>query len=115
MTCKNWNESFTEQDAREIYSDIINPQLTKLDLKVKSAKRDLLKLSYRKGLAWTATISFGIYSGFIPSNLAAAATALGFSKVAADFLEMAMNKSDSEDNIRNDDMYFLWKVRQLSK
>lgn len=114
-TCKNWNGSFTDQNAKEIYSDIIRPQLAKLDMKVKTAKKDLVKSSYRKGLAWTATISFGIYSGFIPSNLAAAATVLGFSKVAADFLETAMNKADSEDNIRNEDMYFLWKVRQLKK
>ena len=113
--CKGWNESFTDQNATEIYSDIIMPQLARLDLKVKSAKRDLVKTSYRKSLAWVATLSFGIYSGFIPSNLAAAATALGFTKVAADFLEMAMNKGDIEESIRNDDMYFLWKVRQLKK
>jgi hypothetical protein len=108
-------DSFSERFAKGIYSDIISPQLAKLDLKVTSAKRDLVKSSRRKTLAWAGAISFGIYAGFMPTELAAAATALGLSKIVADLLETVMIKSDGMEAIRNEEMYFLWKVRQLSK
>ena len=60
-------------------------------------------------------ISFGIYSGFIPADLIAAAKLLGMGKVAADFLKSAMERADTTASIREEEMYFLWRVRQAAK
>lgn len=115
VECKSYERGFSERIAKEIYSDIIFPKLTKLDLKMKKAKRDLIKSTGRKTLAWVGAISLGIYSGFLSTELAKAASALGLTKIVADLLETTMIKSDTAETIRNDEMYFLWKVRQLSK
>lgn len=112
---KKSGEQFTAATAKEIFSDIISPQMARLDQKIGAAKRDLVKSTRRKALGWAGALSFGIYSGFIPAELAAAATALGLSKVVADILEMAMTKSDKQETIKNEEMYFLWRVRQLSR
>lgn len=109
------SSQFTEQTAKEIYSDIVAPQLAKLDLKISSAKRDLVKSTTRKTIGWIGSISFGIYTGFIPTELASLASGLGLAKVGAELLELSMNKSDTEESIRNEGMYFLWKVRKLEK
>ncbi len=104
----------TERDARTIYSDLIAPQLSRLDARVKQGQRGLIKMSRRKAIAWSAAISFGAYTGLGPAGLAAAAAALGLTKILAEFAEKAMSQSDTEESIAHEDMYFLWKVRQLS-
>jgi hypothetical protein len=106
---------FTEATAKEIYCDVLAPQLAKLDLKIGVAKKDLIKSTRRKVIGWAGAISFGIYAGFIPSELATAASALGLTKVLADFIEMTTTKSDITDSIKSDEMYFLWQVRQVKK
>jgi hypothetical protein len=68
---------FGEADARALYSDVLQPRIAELDLKVRKARRSLIKGSMRDVLAWTGAIAFGIYAGFVPEGLAAAATALG--------------------------------------
>lgn len=105
-------DEFTEKDAKQIYQDIIEPQLAILDRKIKIAHKSLIKGTIQKVLSWTGAISFGLYSGFLPSGLTAAASALGLTKILADFTESFMNKKDVELMIRDQDMYFLWKVRR---
>ena len=105
----------TKSVAQEIYFDIIAPKLAILDRRVEIAKKDLIKSGSRKLIGWVGAISFGVYLGYLNSDLIKMATALGLTKVIADFTEMLMNKSDSEQEIQNNDMYFLWKVQQLRK
>jgi hypothetical protein len=60
------------------------------------------------------SFSAGFYFGFVESSLIAAANALGLTKVAAD-LAYGMMASSGEDSIRNENMYFLWKIRQRAE
>lgn len=105
----------TERDARSIYSDVIAPGLSRLDGAMKSARRDLLKDLGRSMGGWVAAISFGMYTGLLPDQLALAAKALGLVKVLADGVGTAVKAASAEDTIRKDDLYFLWKVRQFSR
>jgi hypothetical protein len=109
------NANFSAKDAQALYLDVIAPRLSALDQKVTTAKRTLVKETVHDALAWTGAISFGVYAGFIPSDLIAAAGVLGMGKVVADFLRSTMSRMNSADKIRSEDMYFLWKVRQLNK
>ncbi|MGA2468275.1 MAG: hypothetical protein ABSH06_28515 [Thermodesulfobacteriota bacterium] len=106
---------FTEREAQAIYADIIEPSLAKLDMKLKSAKRSLLKEESRRILSWVGAISFGIYAGFVPSDLVMAAKALGLTKVVAEIVGSAMKLGEIDGDIRKEEVYFLWKVRELSK
>jgi hypothetical protein len=112
---KKTSSNFSEVDAKALYSDVIEPKLVRLDQKVKAAKRSFLKESARETAAWVGAISFGIYTGFIPSDLIAAAKLLGMTKVVADFIKSTMTRTDIKESIRNEDLYFLWKVREASK
>ena len=104
--------TFRERDAQQLYSDVIEPNLARLDAGIVAAKRGLRKSVRRNILGWTAALSFGVYAGFVSKDLAAIAGALGLTKVIADLANLAMTKSDGEEAIRSEEMYFLWKMRK---
>ncbi|MBZ5612527.1 MAG: hypothetical protein LAO23_00860 [Acidobacteriia bacterium] len=106
---------FTERDARLLYSEVIAPRLASLELRIKSAKRDLITSAYRPIVGWVGAMSFGIYSGLIPAQLAGLATAVGFTQAASNILQKAMALGDCEQQARTNDLYFLWKVQRKAK
>lgn len=109
------NTEITVRHAKAIYGDIIQPQLSRLDAKVNSAKRKLIKQTFAEVEGWAAAISIGLYAGLLPSGMAAAATALGLTKVFAELTQKVLANREYEEEIRQDQMYFLWKVKELSK
>jgi len=106
---------FTERDARAIYSDVMAPELARLDRAVKTARRDVVKDTARSVGGWSAAISFGMYTGLLPAQLLLAAKALGLTKVLADIGGAAGKLISREDAIQKEDLFFLWKVRKLSQ
>jgi hypothetical protein len=106
---------FTERDARAIYSDVMAPGLAKLDRAVKDSKRDVIKETARSIGGWSAAITFGMYSGLLPAQLLLAAKALGLTKVVADIGITAGKLISAEDSIKKEELFFLWKVRQLAQ
>ena len=109
------NIEFTERHARELYGDELEPSLARLDLKLRNAQSTMVKTARRKVSIWVGAITFGLFSGLIPSGLAAAAKVLGLTKVVSDLGESVLQARVDEDTIRNEDMYFLWKVRKASR
>jgi hypothetical protein len=103
---------FTDKDAMEIYSEFIQPELSKLNRTVKNAEKSLSKGVIRKIASLTGALSFGFFSGYIP-NLPAVIGPL-FNQFV-NFQEWLMNQSDSEETIKGENMYFLWKVNQSIK
>lgn len=69
----------------------------------------------RSVAGWSAAITFGMYTGLLPAQLALAAKALGLTKVMADIGSGAGKLLSPEDEIKKQDLYFLWKVRRLSR
>ncbi len=110
--CRKQKSNFSEADARAIYQDILRPRLAHLNQKVKTARKSLVKTSATKILAWTGAITFGLYTGFLPTELAGLAKALGLTKVLAEITENLMSQRKIEKVIQNEDLYFLWKVRR---
>lgn len=110
--CRKQKSNFSEADACAIYQDILRPRLAHLNQKVKTARKSLVKTSATKILAWTGVITFGIYTGFLPTELAGLAKALGLTKVLAELTENLMSQRNIEKVIQNEDLYFLWKVKR---
>ena len=108
-------KSFTERDARAIYADVLAPDLARLDRAVKSARKDVVKEVGRSVVGWTAAISFGMYTGLLPAQLALAGKALGLTKVLADVATGAGRLLSPEDAVHKEDLFFLWKIRHLSQ
>lgn len=105
----------TERDAQAIYSEIIEPHIAKLDVKMKTASRKFQKNTRRKITSWVGAISTGFITGMFTSNFLAGTAAFGAVKAGADLIDDVLSSSDTEEVIRDDDMYFLWKVRKMSK
>jgi hypothetical protein len=105
----------TERDAQAIYGDIIQPRLAMLDVRVRNAKRAFFKKSMREILGWTASITAGLYTGLLTGNPLTGATAFGAAKVGAELVETAMTRTDVAEDIRNEEMYFLWRVKELTR
>ena len=109
------DSDFTEKQAREIYSDLIETRLASLDKRVKVAKKDLLKKSVRSVVAVAGVISFGLYSGFISGETAELIKTLGLAKIAYDVVEKSIPIGEAKSAIKSDDLYFLWKAKKLAK
>jgi hypothetical protein len=104
--------TFDKHDAQELYSDVVLPSLSQLDVRVKSAQKDLIKGTGTKALAWSAALGIGILSGIVPKSIESAVQAMGVAKIMADLAEGGLKSHQRPEAIRQDKMYFLWKVRQ---
>jgi hypothetical protein len=108
----NTKSTFTENDARALYADVIAPKLALLDKRIQRAKKDLISKFVRTVISTVGAISFGLYTNFINTQTAAIVAALGIPKLA-DHIQELMGIGDAEQTVRNDDMYFIWKVKRL--
>ncbi len=106
--------SVKRSEVEQLYSDVVEPELAKLNIVMARARRGMVKSARRSIMGWTAAISFGVYYGLVPETLRDAAKALGLTKAAADILTKLMNDSDGEETIRGESMYFLWKVKEAA-
>ena len=106
---------FGKADAKQLYGDVIAPSVAKLDQAFKGSIRNVLKGSAAKVVAWAGAITFGIYAGFLPGELAQVAAVLGLTHVLADIGEPLVSLGYKKHEIASGEMYFLWRVRQLSR
>jgi hypothetical protein len=106
---------FTERDAQSLYSDVIAPEIARLDRRVKEAKRDLIKAPFASAAGAAGVIAFGIYSGMVPAEVKLIASALGLTKVIYDIASKGAEMADVNKSVRPEKFYFLWKVRNLAR
>ena len=105
-------DRFTDRDARAIYGDVIAPRLALLDAKIKTAKKGLVKNTAKKAGIWAGFIGFGMYSGFVPAELAVAVSSLGLTNIGADIVGRLLAVGEVKEQLRPEEMYFLWRVRE---
>jgi len=105
------NGTFTENDAKQLYSDVIEPTLASLDIRVKKAKKDLICKPLRSLTGAVGSISFGLLTGIVSPKLTAIVSAIGLAKFGTDLIKDTMATGDKEDAIKEEQFYFLWKVR----
>ncbi|QXE86896.1 hypothetical protein KP003_00360 [Geomonas nitrogeniifigens] len=104
--------SFTEKTAREVFCDIIEPKLVSLDKKLQASKQDLVAKASRSIVGTVGALSFGLYTGLIPTEIIGIAKTLGLTKIVSDLIPQVMALGDADKSIRNEDLYFLWKLKQ---
>jgi hypothetical protein len=105
----------TAQDARNLYGDVIRPRLAELDQKIQEAKRDLIRYPAASLAGTVAVLGFGFFSGMLAAQLQAVIGALGAYKTVHELTAKTIELSDVKKAVRHDDMYFLWRARNLSK
>ncbi len=112
---KRLHGSFTVRLAEQLYGDVLSPALAKLDKRVKSARKSLVKVPIHNALSWTAAISFGAYTGYLPNELLAAASGLGMIKVLSDLTREILSIGESSNVVEGEEMFFLWQVKKRAK
>jgi hypothetical protein len=109
------NQRFNDTDASQLYGDVIEPELAKLNVTFKTAQRKLFKSSGTKMLSWVGAIAFGLFSGFIPKQLEQAAQALGLTKILAELVEQTLGATQASEEVATNSMYFLWRVQKKAR
>ncbi len=107
--------TFTRKSARMIYQDVLAPELARLDLRVRKAKRDLVSSATRSVVGMVGAISFGLFSGLIGTEVAAIVKAVGIVSFGSDLIKKTMALGDAKKKIEEDDLYYLWRVRKAAR
>jgi len=101
-----------EVEARDLFSDILEPEIARLNLKAKSERGSLLKKSGAKFAATFAAVALGVHTGIVPTQMAAIVGAIGGFSALGNIAEaLASLKSSS---VRNDNLFFLLRLKQES-
>ena len=105
--------AITGKEAAEIYDDIVRPKLNKMNQKLKSVRDNLSSRLRRDVIITGGTLALGLSSGLVfPPAALSAGAAIPF---AIDAAKTALERSDASDELKSDDLYFLWKVGQRSR
>jgi hypothetical protein len=105
-------KSVGDAEAKDIYTDLLKPQLDLLQAKAKNTRSNQVKKSMLKVAASSALVGLGIYGGVLPANLGELVKMIGGFNVAKDLAEAlgAIEKNPLE--VRNHNLYFLLRLRQ---
>lgn len=101
--------------ARELFSDVVQPELNKIDAAVRNARERLRAKVRRDVLLGSGVVSIGLASGFLAPNVAAVLTAMGGIKYGLDLLHSLTEALKQPTVARDSEYYFLWRVREESK
>ncbi|MFZ4930367.1 hypothetical protein [Chryseobacterium sp. Mn2064] len=104
--------SNTHQEGREIYQDLIRPRIDKINQKFKSIS-ELHSFKMKGVTVFTAALSLlslsaGDYMGATSIMVGVGTGTAGLIKFEADY-------HSEINNLKNDSMYLLWKLNNLSK
>ena len=101
-----------DSEAREIYLDLLKPQLDALEVQAVNARRSQLKRNVLKVAISSALIGVGIYSGILPTQLAKLVEAIGGFTIAKDLAETILTAEKNPLEVRNHNLYFLLRLKQ---
>ncbi len=108
-------KEINELQAKQIYSDVIQPSIVGMEKRLKNAKMDLIKNIGSKIIGTGVAIVVGVYSGIIPANLVGIANALGLINIISEIAQQAATVQNIDQVIKNDNYYFLLKLKQQAK
>jgi hypothetical protein len=105
-------KSISDSEARDLYLDLLKPELDALQAKATNVRRGQLRIGVLKVAAASALIGVGIYSGVLPSHLTDLVKTIGGFSVAKDLAETLAAAQKNPTEIRNHNLYFLLRLRQ---
>jgi hypothetical protein len=101
-----------DSEAKEIYLDLLKPELDALQAKARNVRRAHVKTGILKLAASSALIGLGIYSGILPSQVADLVKTIGGLSVAKDLVETLGAIQRNPTEVRNHNLYFLLRLKQ---
>jgi len=101
-----------KKEAKEIYEDILRPNLLALQTKAKNFRRANLNKGLLKAAASWVLVAIGIYAGILRSDISKLVTAVGGFNIARDLAEALGAIGTNPDEVRNHNLYFLLRLGQ---
>lgn len=97
---------------REIYRDVIRPELTKLENSIRRSKKLLLRSAVQDLVLAAGSVAIGLFGNFMPPDIRAGLSSLGGVHYTARLAQsMAKLLGEPKEAIDNR-YYFLWKVKK---
>ena len=99
---------------REAFQDQIRPELNRIDLAIKNARKLLWNSVKIDALVAAGWVGIGLFSGVLPPNIGEIVAALGGFQFVSRTLEKLIKSGREPAQIRESSYYFLWKVREAA-
>lgn len=93
----------------DIYNDVIAPEVANITAKVKKSRKIFINNIYTDSAIVAASVGFGLFSGVLPSNIGAIISAIGSLHYGKDAIKNIRGLL-SDENVRDEKFYFLWKA-----
>jgi|GEM_PF-899488 len=101
--------------VREIYDDIIYPAFQQLDERLHNLRSGMFKKTFSSIVMVGSVISAGVYTGIIPPNAPEILAAIGGASVVTSAgINVMNNLTNKKSTLRENDFYFLWKLKDSS-
>jgi hypothetical protein len=100
------------KEAKEIYSDILLPEILKLNSEAKAVRRSAIKKAAAKTLIAAGVIGVGVFGGFLPAQLAEVIKTVGGVGLVRELGEAFASIERNPAQIRNNNFYFLLRLSQ---
>lgn len=101
--------------VKEAFNDLAKKELLKLDLIAKKSKKNLIKNNIREIVIGSAIVTGGLFTHTISPEIGAAISLLGGAKYLHQFASKLAQTIDEPVELSKNDMYYLWKVKELEK
>jgi hypothetical protein len=108
-------KTFNAAHAKQLYSDVVEPELARLEKMVSSTRRDAINSSLKGSAILVFALTFGLYFGVIPTEFAEAAKIFGVGKATLDLASRASDALDPARSITKERFYYLWRLKRASR
>lgn len=104
-------KSETGEKIRQVFQDVVRPELDKLDVTVRNYRRTLKTSLAQDAVVGSGFVAMGLFAGFLPGNIGAIVAALGGFHYASNVAKKISQLLSAPENIRDHRWYFLWRAR----
>jgi len=105
----------SRHDAKQVYEDEIYPKVCELNNKVNSIRSLAVKKMVKDLIISASIITIGLFSGIFPAGIKEVLTGMGLLKPGKDLSDSVFNVIHADSEIRNENLYFLWKIKKQQK
>jgi hypothetical protein len=105
-------KELSSKEARELYRDVLEPEVLSLEQQAKNERKFGLKNSLTKIGIVTGIVALGAYTGLLPGNLGEWYKAAGGAALGTGLAEVVTSMSRNPKAVRNHNLYFLLRLKQ---
>jgi hypothetical protein len=106
------SDNLNAKQAKELYSDALEPELLKLEQHAENERKGSVKRSIFEAGATAGVIALGAYTGLLPNHLTELCAAVGGIKLVSDVAKSLITIQKNPNEVRNSNLYFLLRLRQ---